>query len=104
MARIAFRGRILPGARDEYIRRHRAVDPGLLADLKQAGARNYTIYLSGDDLFGYLEVDDLAAYETAMSASRANQAWQAEMRTLVSFDLGATDGQPTALREVFRLD
>ena len=33
----------------------------MLAELRAAGARNYSIFLHGDDLFGYLEVEDFAA-------------------------------------------
>jgi hypothetical protein len=33
----------------------------------------------GTDLFAYLEVDDFAAFRASMSASPANDRWQAEM-------------------------
>ena len=60
MERIGFVMRLLPGQEAEYRRRHAAVWPEMLAELKAAGAANYSIFLHGDDLFGYLEVDDLA--------------------------------------------
>ena len=71
MERIGFSMRLLPGSEAEYRRRHAAVWPDLLADLRSAGARNYSIFLRGDDLFAYLEVDDFAAFTTAMADSEA---------------------------------
>lgn len=104
MARIAFRGRLHPGASGEYRRRHEAVDPELLAELKRAGARNYSIFLDGDDVFGYLEVEDAPAFDAYMAASAVNQRWQADMRGLVDIRTHPADGQPASLDEVFRLD
>jgi L-rhamnose mutarotase len=45
MERIGFRMRLRPGQEAEYRRRHAAVWPELLADLRAAGARNYSIHL-----------------------------------------------------------
>jgi len=67
--RIGFSMRLLPGSEAEYRRRHAAVWPDLLADLRSAGARNYSIFLRGDDLFAYLEVDDFTAFTEAMATS-----------------------------------
>ena len=61
MERIGFTMRLLPGQEAEYRRRHAAVWPEMLAALRAAGARDYTIFIHGEDLFAYLEVDDFAA-------------------------------------------
>ena len=53
--RIGFTMRVLPGREADYRRRHEQVWPELLADLRAAGARNYSIFLRGQDLFAYLE-------------------------------------------------
>ena len=53
MERMAWRGRIKPGCKEEYIRRHNEIWPEMVEVLKGAGICNYTIYLSGDELFGY---------------------------------------------------
>ena len=60
MERVGFTMRLLPGQEAEYRRRHAAVWPEMLDALKAAGARDYSIFLHGDDLFAYLEVDDFA--------------------------------------------
>jgi L-rhamnose mutarotase len=98
MERIGFSMRLLPGSEAEYRRRHAAVWPDLLADLRSAGARNYSIFLRGDDLFAYLEVDDFAAFTTAMADSEANARWQEEMAALIDPADGPGDRVPSAAR------
>ena len=72
--RIGFVMRLLPGQEAEYRARHEAVWPELLADLKAAGARNYSIFLRDNDLFAYLEVNDFDAFTGQMAGSEANAA------------------------------
>ena len=40
--------RILPGQEAEYRRRHATVWPEMLAALKRAGCRDYSIFIRGD--------------------------------------------------------
>ena len=68
MERIGFTMRLLPGQEAEYRRRHAAVWPEMLAALRAAGARDYTIFVHGIDLFAYLEVDDFALFRATMAA------------------------------------
>ena len=95
--------RVLPGREEEYRRRHAAVWPELLADLRAAGARNYSIFLRGDDLFAYLEVDDFAAFTAAMAESQANARWQEEMAALIDPLTDPATGFHRRLDEVFHL-
>ena len=44
--------------REEYLRRHREIWPEMKELLHKAGYRNYSIWLSGTDIFAYYEVDD----------------------------------------------
>jgi L-rhamnose mutarotase len=104
MERIGFRMRLLPGAEAEYVRRHAAVWPELLADLSAAGASNYSIFLDGDDLFGYLEVADLAAFQAGMAHSDANARWQPDMASLIDPLTDPDTGFHHRMREVFHLD
>ena len=60
MERVGFTMRLLPGQEAEYRRRHAAVWPEMLDALRAAGARDYSIFIRGADLFAYLEVDDFA--------------------------------------------
>jgi L-rhamnose mutarotase len=96
--------RLREGSEEEYRRRHAAVWPELLADLKAAGASNYSIFLDDDDLFGYLAVDDFDRFQAAMAASDANSRWQLEMGALIDPLTDPETGFHRRLREVFHLD
>ncbi|HWP63292.1 MAG TPA: L-rhamnose mutarotase [Candidatus Binatia bacterium] len=104
MERIAFAMRLKPGAGAEYRRRHAAVWPEMLAELRAAGARNYSIFAHGDDLFGYLEVEDFERFRAHMNASEVNARWQAEMQELIDPLLDPATGFHRRLEEVFHLD
>jgi L-rhamnose mutarotase len=102
--RIAFVMKLLPGAETEYRRRHAAVWPEMLEALKAAGARNYSIYLGGDNLFGVLEVDDFARFRSMMDGAPVNARWQAEMTSLIDPCIDPATGFHRRIDEVFRLD
>lgn len=104
MERIGFTMRILDGQVDEYVRRHEAVWPELLADLTAAGVRTYSIFRRDRDLFAYLEVDDFAAFTIAMGGSEANARWQREMAALIDPLTDPDTGFHTRIPEVFHLE
>jgi len=104
MERIGFRMRLRPGAEAEYRRRHAEVWPELLADLSAAGASNYSIFLDGTDLFGYLEVENFDRFRTAMAASAANARWQPEMAALIDPLTDPATGFHRRMDEVFHLE
>src|SRR6476660_6931058 len=83
MERVGFTMRLLPGREAEYRRRHAAVWPEMLDALRAAGARDYSIFIHGDQLFAYLEVDDFAVFRSTMAATPVNDRWQAEMTSLI---------------------
>ncbi len=104
MQRIGFVMRLRPGAEAEYRRRHAAVWPEMLAELSAAGASNYSIFQHDDDLFGYLEVDDLRRFQDHMAASEVNARWQADMGDLIDPLTDPKTGFHRRLDEVFHLD
>ena len=104
MERIGFRMRLRPGAEAEYVRRHTAVWPELLADLSAAGASNYSIFLDGEDLFGYLEVADFGTFRARMAQSDANNRWQPDMVPLIDPLTDPDTGFHHRMTEVFHLD
>ena len=104
MQRIGFVMRLLPGAEAEYRRRHAAVWPEMLAELKAAGAANYSIFLDGDRLFGYLEVHDLGRFQQHMNDSEVNARWQADMGVLIDPLTDPATGFHHQLDEVFHLE
>lgn len=102
--RIGFAMKVQPGRHEEYIRRHAAVWPDMLDALRAAGARNYSIFLRGDDLFGYLEVEDFGRFRESMAKSPVNDRWQAEMAGLIDPLTDPATGFHQRLEEVFHLD
>jgi L-rhamnose mutarotase len=104
MERIGFTMSVHPGREAEYRRRHEAVWPELLADLKAAGARNYSIFMRERDLFAYLEVEDFDAFTRYMAGSQANARWQDEMADLIDPLTDPATGFHRRIDEVFHLD
>ena len=104
MQRIGFVMRLLPGSEAQYRERHANVWPEMLAELKAAGASNYSIFLDRDRLFGYLEVEDLGRFQQHMNASEVNARWQAEMGVLIDPLTDPATGFHRQLDEVFHLE
>ena len=105
MQRVAFRLKVKPGKLDEYVRLHAEVWPELLADLKAAGYRNYSIFADGLDLFGYFECDDFDASQAAMVRSDANHRWQAIMTEYLETPVDPEGGESmNLLRQVFLME
>ncbi len=104
MQRVAFLMRIQPGTEEEYERRHAAVWPEMLAELKTAGCRNYSIFRAGLQLFAYLEVEDVQSYLHYLSASDVAARWEVFMSDILLREVDPATGFPSLLSEVFHLD
>lgn len=106
MSRYCFNLQVRPDRMNEYVERHRAVWPDMLAALAETGWRNYSLFLRADGLLvGYVEADDLQAAQAAMAATEVNARWQAEMAEFFTgIDGRAPDEGFTLLTEVFHLE
>jgi L-rhamnose mutarotase len=99
--RVCFLLHVRPDRLDEYRARHREVWPEMLDALRDAGWRNYSLFLDDDGLLiGYVEVDDFEAAQRAMAATEVNERWQRDMAPF--FDARA-DETLVRLEEVFHL-
>ncbi|MCR8726181.1 L-rhamnose mutarotase [Frigidibacter sp. ROC022] len=95
MQKYAFRMRLNPGQAEEYRRRHDAIWPELVALLKEAGVRDYSIHLDPETnlLFGVLwrsdghGMDDLPAHPVM-------QRWWAHMADIMEV---RPDNEPVAV-------
>lgn len=104
MARYCLLGHVDPAKLDEYKARHAAVWPELLVALRDAGWRNYSLFLRPDGLLiGYCEADDLDAAQANVAATGINARWQAEMSRLFASE-GAPDEAWERVEEVFNLE
>ena len=103
--RVCFRSQVQPGVADEYRRRHAQVLPEMLRALKDAGWRNYSLFLDEDGLLiGYLECEDFDDVRARMALTEVNARWQAEMSTLFADTEHPPDEGFTVLPEVFNLE
>jgi L-rhamnose mutarotase len=103
MTRYCFTSRVDPQHLDRYRERHAAVWPEMLTALRDAGWRNYSLFLEETGLLiGYFEADDKDLALARMAATEINAQWQAEMAQLFTGG-GNPDEQFTYLAEVFNL-
>jgi L-rhamnose mutarotase len=103
--RYAFHMELVPGAGLEYASLHREVDPAVLEEIQRAGIHNYSIFIDGIDLFGFLEVDDLEQCFAVLRRSDAGRPWARRVAALlVEANVDPTRGLPPQLAEVFRFD
>jgi L-rhamnose mutarotase len=100
--RTAFVLRVRPDKIDEYVEAHRNVWPEMIAALRDAGIRNYTIFRNGNEMFGYFESEDLDAAAAYMEAQEVNARWQDTMAGLL--EERVPNAGPPTLEEIFRLD
>ena len=107
MQRIGIQLKVRPDKLDEYRRLHNPIWPELAAVLKDAGLRNYTLWLAPDGTeFGYLECDDWAAACAKLAESDVHTRWQELMQNYLETPREAgSGGQPVRLLEcVFTLE
>ena len=102
MPRVCFTLQVRPDRLAEYRERHAAVWPEMLRALRDAGWRDYQLFLRADGLLvGTVVVDNLAAAQAAVDASEVSARWEAEMAAF--FATGDGHGKST-LDLVFDLD
>jgi len=99
--RVCFLLRVRADRVDEYRERHRDVWPEMLDALRDAGWRNYSLFLGDDGLLvGYLETDDFEAAQRSMARAEVNERWQ---RDMAPFFEARADHALQRLEEVFHL-
>ena len=100
--RIGRRTRVKPDAIAAYRDWHRRVWPEIAALTREAGIRNYSIFMDGAELFSYFEVDDLDAAMAFLSRREISHRWQALMAPLMEAPSPESPWQ--VLEEVYHQD
>lgn len=102
MQRVGFLIKVKPDKVEEYKRLHKNVWPDLLAELKAAGIRNYSLWLRPDGMeFGYLECDDWQAACDYLTKSKVHERWQQFMQHYLDSPTDAAQGgQPVEMLEM----
>ena len=105
MEKYAWRARIIDGAAEEYKRRHSEIWPEMLEVLKEAGIVNYTIWLSGNELFGYYECEKGIEYAAKVQAeSPTVKKWDEYMKDILIMEKDPVTGAQPQLKKVFEMN
>ena len=104
MERYAWKAAIRPGKRAEYIRRHDEIWPEMKEVLRSAGIVNYSIWLSGEEVFGYYECEKGVAYAARVQAeSPVVDRWNKFMKDVLDMPADEETGAQPHLEEIFYL-
>ena len=105
MERLAWRGQIKPGCEAEYKRRHDEIWPDLVDVLKSAGICNYSIFICGNELFGYYECEKgISVAEKVQAESSVVERWNEYMKDILILEMDPETGAQPKLVQVFRMD
>ena len=104
MEKVTWKATLLPGMREEYIRRHDEIWPEMKQVLAEAGIVNYTIWRCGNDLFGYYECKYGGEYAAKVQAdSPVIARWNEYMDDILELEM-EPGGAQKKLVEVFRFE
>ena len=105
MEKYAWHARIVDSAAEEYKRRHSEIWPEMLKVLKEAGIVNYTIWLSGNELFGYYECEKGIEYAAKLQAeSPTVKKWDEYMKDILIMEKDPVTGAQPQLEKVFEMN
>ena len=104
MERFAWKAVVKDGMLSEYKKRHDNICPELKQVLKDAGISNYTIWNTGNELFGYFECDKGVAYaEKYQAASSVVDKWNVYMKDVMVMEMDPETGAQPKMQQVFYL-
>ncbi|MDL2217808.1 L-rhamnose mutarotase [Christensenellaceae bacterium OttesenSCG-928-M15] len=101
MERFAWKARVLAGMQKEYVRRHDEIWPEMTAVLNEAGIHNYSIFLVGDELFGYYECESIEYASRVQAQSEVVDRWNEYMKDVMVMEFDETTGTAVLLKQVF---
>ena len=103
MERYAWKNRVKDGMQDEYIKRHNELFwPEMTEMFNAAGVHNYSIWMVGDEVFGYMECED--GVEKAIAYQRASEVkarWDEYMKDILIRDIDPETGKPKLVKQIF---
>ena len=101
MERYAWKAIILPGMKEEYVRRHDNIWPEMKQVLSDAGIRNYTIWNVGNEPFGYYECDSVEFAARVQAESPVVDKWNEYMKDVMVMELDPVTGAQPLMEQVF---
>jgi L-rhamnose mutarotase len=105
--RFGMAARLRPELREDYLALHRSVWPQVEATITGCGIRNFTIFVTGDVLFGYFEYvgEDYDADQARMAADPVTRDWWARTGPCqVPFSEGSDAANWELFDEAWHLD
>ena len=102
MERVAFKLKLRPEKKIEYRKMHDEIWPEMLETLEDAGIQNYTIWCSGDDLFGYYEVADSRHSNDVLAHSPVVARWNEAMSRIYYPDIDPETGTLRGMELMFK--
>lgn len=105
MEKYAWKARIKEGSLDEYVKRHNEIWPDMVDVLKEAAIKNYSIWNSGLDLFGYYECEKGVDYANKIqSESEIVKRWDEYMKDILIMEKDPITKAQPQLKKVFELN
>lgn len=102
MQKYAWRAKVVKGKEKEYAKRHAEIWEEMKETLKKAGIKNYSIWLSGEDLFGYYECENGIEYAAKVqSESEVVKRWNEYMKDVLIMPADEETGAQPHLTQVF---
>lgn len=102
MEKYAWRGKIVPGMQEEYKKRHDNIWPEMKEVLANAGIVNYSIWMQGEELFGYYECEKGVEYAAKVQAgSDVVKKWDEYMKDILIMEKDPVTGAQPLLTQVF---
>ena len=105
MEKVTWKATLLPGKREEYIRRHDEIWPEMVELLKSAGIKNYTIWSDGDVLFGYYECEHGIEFaEKTQAGSPIVDKWNVYMDDVLELEMDPVTGAQPKMQCMFLME
>ena len=102
MERYAWKAKLLEGKKEEYIKRHDELWDEMKDLLTEAGIQNYSIWLTGDELFGYYECTEGVTHAAKTQAnSEVVDRWNEYMKDIMVMEMDPETGAQPKLEQVF---
>ena len=104
MEKYVWKATIKEGKQEEYIRRHDEIWSEMVSVLKEAGIENYSIWLCGDELFGYYECNKGVDFALKVQAESPVVAkWDVFMADVMEMLKDEKTGEKLFFKQVFYL-
>ncbi len=102
MEKYAWKALLIEGKLEEYKRRHREIWPEMKAVLEKSGIRNYSIWIVGNEIFGYYECENGADFAAAAQKnSEVVDRWNEYMKDVMYMEMDPVTGAQPKLEQVW---